>query len=344
MSLTPSRPRGRLSTALAVLGTAVLFTAVAGCSALGGSNAPAQSNGGGGAGGIEHPDLKIGVLPIVDVAAVQQAQAAGYFKTEGLNVTLVPVNSGAEAMPKLISGELDMTWTNWTSVIQASQTKIASGVGDVRVLNASYQAAPGSFLILTRPENNIKSPQDLVGKKVAINAPGSITELIAKSALQSNGVDPASVSYPPIAFPEMPQALLNHTVDATVVLEPFLTTEEQAGATTVLDAASGPTSEIPIAGVTTTGNFVKDNPNTVAAFQRAIDKAQAEVADRSVVEKLLPTYTKITPETAPLLNIGTWPTTIDATRLQRVADLMTQFQLLPGPFDVKPLLAGTPTG
>jgi NitT/TauT family transport system substrate-binding protein len=344
MSVTPSRPRGRLRTALAALGAAALFTAVAGCSALGGSNAPAESNGGGGAGGIEHPKLNIGVLPIVDVAAIQQAQAAGYFKAEGLDVTLTTVNSGAEAMPKLIAGDLDMTWTNWTSVIAASQQGVAKGVGDLRALNASYQAAPGSFLILTRPENNIKSPQDLVGKKVAINAQGSITELIAKSALQSNGVDPATVNYPPIAFPDMPAALANHTVDATVVLEPFLTTEEQAGAVTVLDAASGPTSEIPIAGVTATGNFVKDNPNTVAAFQRAIDKSQAEVADRSVVEKLLPTYTKITPDQAPLLNIGTWPTTIDATRLQRVADLMTQFGLLQGSFDVKPLLAGTATG
>jgi NitT/TauT family transport system substrate-binding protein len=344
MSLTPSRPRGRLRTTLAVVGAAALFTVVAGCSALGGSNAPAESSGGGGAGGIEHPKLNIGVLPIVDVAAIQQAQAAGYFKAEGLEVTLVPVNSGAEAMPKLIAGDLDMTWTNWTSVIQASQAKIADQIGGLRALNASYQAAANSFLILTRPENNIKSPQDLVGKKVAINAPGSITELIAKSALQSNGVDPASVTYPPVSFPDMPQALLTHQVDATVVLEPYLTTEEKDGAVTVLDAASGPTSEIPIAGITASGNFVKDNPNTVAAFQRAVSKAQAEVADRSVVEKLLPTYTKITPDVAPLLNFGTWPTTVDATRLQRVADLMTQFGMIPGAFDVKPLLAETPTG
>jgi NitT/TauT family transport system substrate-binding protein len=345
MSLTTRSTRGRLRTALMALGATVLFTAVAGCSALGGSNAPAESNNGGtAAGGIEHPKLNIGVLPIVDVAAIQQAQVAGYFKAEGLDVTLTTVNSGAEAMPKLIAGDLDMTWTNWTSVIQASQAKIATGVGDLRVLNASYQAAPGSFLILTRPENNIKSPQDLVGKKIAINAPGSITELIAKSALQSNGVDPATASYPAVAFPDMPAALASHQVDATVILEPFLTAEEQAGAVTVLDAASGPTSEIPIAGITATGNFVQQNPNTVAAFQRAVSKAQAEVANRSVVEKLLPSYTKITPDQAPLLNFGTWPTTIDATRLQRVADLMTQFQMIPGAFDVKPLLAGTATG
>lgn len=339
MHLSPRRPPGRLRTALTALGAAALFAVVAGCSALGGSDAAPENNGGG-AGGLEHPNLKVGVLPIVDVAAVQRAQTAGYFKNEGLNVELVTVQSGAEAMPKLISGSLDMTWTNWTSVIQAQVNK----VGDLRALNATYQAAANSFLILTRPENNIRTPQDLVGKKVAINAQGSITELIAKSALQTNGVDPGSVLFPPINFPDMPQALATHQVDATVVLEPFLTAEETAGAVTVLDAAAGPTAEIPIAGVATTADFVKNNPNTVAAFQRAMNKAQADVTDRNVVEQTLPTYTKITPETAPLLNLGTWPATIDVTRLQRVSDLMTKFGMIPSSFDVTPLLAGTSAG
>src|SRR4051794_13879664 len=238
MSLTPRRPRGRVRTALTALGAAALITVAAGCSALGGSSAQPESNGGGGGGGLEHPNLNVGVLPIVDVAAVQRAQAAGYFKNEGLNVTLTTVQSGAIAMPQLIQGALDMTWTNWTSVIQASQGKIADQVGGLRALNASYQAAPNSFLILTRPENNIRTPQDLAGKKIAINAKGSITELIADSALQTNGVDPAAVTFVEVNFPDMPQALATHQVDATVVLEPFLTQEETAGAVTVLDAAS----------------------------------------------------------------------------------------------------------
>lgn len=342
MSSSPRRSRGRLRTALTALGAAVLFTAVAGCSALGGSGAQQQqpAGGGGGGGGLEHPDLKVGVLPIVDVAAIQRAQAAGYFKNEGLNVELVTVNSGAVALPQVISGELDMTWTNWTSVIQAQQKK----AGDLRALNASYEAAPNSFLILTRPENNIRTPQDLVGKKIAINAKGSITELIARSALQTNGIDPNSVTYVEVPFPMMPDNLANHQVDATVVLEPYLTTEETAGAVTVLDAASGPTAEIPIAGVAANAEFVKNNPNTVAAFQRAVGKGQADMADRSIIEALLPTYTKVAPDQAPLLNLGSWPATIDATRLQRVSDLMAQFQMIPEPFDAKTLLAGTATG
>jgi NitT/TauT family transport system substrate-binding protein len=340
MSLTPRRPRGRLRTALTMSIAAALFTAVAGCSALGGSSAPSAPAGGGAAGSVEHPNLKVGVLPIVDVAAIQRAQAAGYFKDEGLNVELVTVQSGAVALPQVISGDLDMTWTNWTSVIQAQQQKVA----DLRAINASYEAAAGSFQILSRPENNIRSAQDLVGKKVAINAKGSITELIARSALQTNGIDPNSVTYVEVPFPNMPDALNQHQVDATVILEPYLTAEETAGATTVLDAASGPTAEIPIAGITATAKFVQENPNTVAAFQRATAKAQADMSDRSIIEKLLPTYTKIAPDQVALLKLGTWPPTIDATRLQRVSDLMQQFGMIPDKLDANTLLAGTATG
>jgi NitT/TauT family transport system substrate-binding protein len=339
--MKPARrtPRGRLRTALTALGAAVLFTAVAGCSALGGSSTPPATDAAA-PGGVEKPDLKVGVLPIVDVAAVQRAQSAGYFKAEGLNVELVTVQSGAVAIPQVLSGDLDMSWSNWTSAIQAQQSK----AGDLRALNAGYQATSNTFQILTRPDFGIASPKDLVGKKIAINAKGSVTELIADSGLQSNGVDPKSVTYVEVPFPNMPDALAQHQVDALVVLEPYLTAAKAAGATTVLDPITGPIADLSIAGMVTTGKFVQDNPKTVAAFQRAISKAQAEMTDRSVVEQTLATYTKITPDVAPKLNLGTWPATVDVDHLQRVSDLMTQFGLLSEAFDVKPLFAGTTPG
>ena len=332
------RPLSRLRTVLSVSSVAVCLAALAGCSALGGSTSQSPDQGSGSA--VEHANLKVGVLPIVDCAAIQRAQAAGYFKAEGLNVQLVPVQSGAIALPQVISGDLDLTWTNWTSVILAVQKKVA----DLRVLNASYQAAPNAFLIMARPESNIRTAQDMVGKKFAVNGFGSITDLIGRSALQTNGVDPKSVQFVEVPFADMPAALQNHQVDAALLLEPFLTQAATAGAVTVLDAASGPTSEIPIAGVAATAKFATENPKTLAAFQRAVGKAQADMADRSIVEQTLPTYTKITPATAPLLKLGSWPPTIDPTRLQRVADLMLQFGFLKQPFDVKPMLAATPTG
>jgi NitT/TauT family transport system substrate-binding protein len=331
------RPRGRLRTLFSALSAAALFTVVAGCSALGGSSAPAD--GGGAAGGLEHPNIKVGLLPNTDVVAVQRAAAAGYFKAEGLNVELAPITTGSAGMTSLVAGDLDMTWSNYTSLIQAAVQKVA----DLRVLPDSYQAAPNSIVVLTRPENNIKTPQDLVGKKIAITAKGSISELLGRSALQTNGVDPNSVTFVEIPFADMPAALENHQIDANVILEPALTAEETAGAVTVMDAASGPTAELPLAGLALKADFAAQNPKTIAAFQRALDKGQADVADRAVLEQTLLSYTKIKPETTPLLNLGSYPPGLDATRLQRVADLMQQFGLIPGPFDVKTLMAGTVT-
>ena len=66
----------------------------------------------------------------------------------------------------------------------------------------------------------------------------------------------------------------------------------------------------------------------MAAFRRAVARAQADMADRSVVERTLPTYTKISPDTAALIALGTWPAALDRVGLQRDVDLMREFGVL----------------
>lgn len=326
---------GRMRSALSALAASVLFATLAGCGALGGSDAPPEGGTGGGAGGLEQTSLQVGVLPIVDVAALHRANTAGYFQQEGLTVELIQIQGGAVAVPQLVSGDLDMTWSNWTALFQAQ----AQGVGDFKLINAGYEAGPNTFLIMTPPGSAIRTPQDLAGKRIAVNTFRNIVELTARSALVTNGVDPNGVQFVDIPFPDMIPALQNGQIDAAVLLEPFITQAATGfGAVSVLDAASGPTDGIPIAGVGVTAGFAEENPNTVAAFQRALDKAQADLADRSVVEETLPTYSSITADTASLLNLGTWPTSLDATRLQRVADLMREFGVLTEPLDVAPMI------
>ena len=75
----------------------------------------------------------------------------------------------------------------------------------------------------------------------------------------------------------------------------------------------------------------------MAAFRSAVARAQAEMSDRSVVERTLPTYTRITPDIAPLISLGTWPAALDRARLQRDADLMRRFGMLTD-LDVGPMI------
>ena len=321
-------PPGRIRRLLAGL-AAVVLVAVAGCAAAGDDPlAPA----------IPGPTpVRVGVLPIVDTAAVQRAQVAGYYAAEGLAVELVTVQGGAVAIPQLVAGELDLTWSSWTSVIAAQQR----GVADLRALpGASYSAADGTFLMMVHPASDIRTPQDLAGRRIAINTFASITELVARSALRTNGVDPDGVTFVEVPFPDMVAALGNRQVDAIVVVEPQLAQSSlQLGATPILDVAAGPTANLPEAGLVTTAEFATTHPDTVAAMERALARARADMADRSLVEQTLPTYTKIDAQTAPLLRLGVWPSLLTVTGLQRIADLMTDFGQLPGRFDVGPLLS-----
>ena len=324
----PCRGR-RLLIGLAV----VVLAAVAACTATGDVGSAAGASG-----SPEQTSVRVGVLPIVDTAAIHRAQVAGYFTAEGLDVELVTVQGGAVGIPQMVADELDMTWSSWTSVIAAHR----NGIADLRALpGGSYRAADGTFLMMVLPGSQIQTPQDLTGKRIAINTFASITELVARSALETNSIDPNNVTFVEVPFPDMVPALGNRQVDAIVVVEPqVVQASTMLGATPILDVASGPTANLPEAGLVTTAEFAATNPTTMAAFERALTRARADFeGNRALVEETLPTYTKIDAQTAPLLRLGVWPSDLTVTHLQRIADLMTRFGQLPAPFDVTPLLS-----
>ncbi|ANZ38819.1 thiamine biosynthesis protein [Lentzea guizhouensis] len=317
---------------------ATLLATVASCGLLGGKEQapPADANGNG---QVEKAKITLGVLPILDVASVHVAIKKGYFAQEGLEVNLKTIQGGAAAIPGLVNKELDFTFGNWVSFFAAEAKNTAKDVDGIKLISDGYQAKPDMFLILAGGDSAIKAPADLAGKTIGINTFRNIAELTAKATLEAANVDVSSVKFKEMPFPDMQAAVANKTVDAAFMVEPFITRAQRAaGQIKVLDAASGPTDNIPIAGYATSGAFAKANPKTVAAFQRAMAKGQADATDRPTVEPLLVEYAKVDKETAGLVHFGAFPTTLDATRLQRVVQLMVRYQMLDKELDVKPML------
>jgi NitT/TauT family transport system substrate-binding protein len=143
-------------------------------------------------------------------------------------------------------------------------------------------------------------------------------------------------------FPNMEAALKSHSVDAVQAVEPFSSQlQKSIGARLITDLSEGPTANFPIAGFASTDGWAKKNPHTLAAFQRAIIKAQGLLADRNVLAQTLPTYTQIDASTAATIHTGIYPTSINTTRLQRVVDVMQQYGYLKQPIDVKSLVSPT---
>lgn len=293
--------------------------------ACGGSSADSEPGGSGKtAAAPEKATINVGTMPIIDTAPLELAIENGFFADEGLEVNTQTIQGGADGIPKLQSGSLDISFANYVSAF------LAHGKGTkMQVAAEAYNAGEGVLQVTALPDSGIREPSDLAGATVAVNTLENVGTLTVKSILKTHDVDPSRVDFVEKPFPEMVSALESGSVDAAWMVEPFISQAKTTlGAHQVLDSASGATEGFPIAGYVTTQKFQQANPKTVAAFQRAIQRGQRLAHDRAEVEEIIPTYTEIDPEIAAIATIGEYPTTIEATRLQRVPDLMREFDVL----------------
>ncbi|MBG0828467.1 ABC transporter substrate-binding protein [Planomonospora sp. ID67723] len=312
----------------------IALSALAACS---GTESPPAA-GGDKAAGPEKTEITVGVLPVPDNSAVFIAQQRGFFKEEGLSVKTEIIQGGAAAIPSLLSGTLDVSMTNYVSAF------IAAGRGNkIKIITDLYQAGPDVFNIIAAKDSAISSVADLKGKKIAVNTLNNIGTLAVTATLKAGGLTAEDVQFVELPLPNMSGALQKGQIDAAWTTEPFLTgAAKDIGARKIADTMTGPLAGFPIAGLSATSDFTEKYPKTLAAFQRAVAKAQQIVAaDRKAVEEVLPTYTKIDAATAAAIRLGTFPTGLDPQRLQRVADVMLEQKYLETAIDAKTIVAGS---
>ncbi|WP_043636753.1 ABC transporter substrate-binding protein [Nonomuraea candida] len=316
-----------------VLGVTVALT-LAGCGGSGGDTAEA----GGNSKGLEKTTIKVGALPIPDPVSLYIANAKGYFKEEGLTVEPVTITGGAAALPQIQSGALDISQTNYVSTFLAvSQGKKIKLVADM------YQAAPNTFNIMVPKDSSIRTVEDLKGKTILVNNLNNIATLAVTTQLKVAGLTEKDVKFVEKPFPDMGNAILSGQADAGWITEPFITANQsQHGFRKLVDTMTGQTADLPIAGWMATEEWASKYPKTLAAFQRAIAKAQQLASsDRKEIEATLPKYTKIDAKTASVITLGAYPSELNANRLQKVADLMLEYGYLKSAIDVKSVIATT---
>ena len=309
----------------------LLMVTLTGCGLLGGDTGEAQVSNG----PVERAKIRVGLLPVVDVATLYMAMQKGNFQQEGVEIEPVVLKSSTEALSALIGGDIDISFSSYPAAI-AAQTK---GVADLKFVADAYQASPGHHVVVAPPNSDFKRPQDIVGKRIALATVGGISDLATMSVLKTLSVDYNKITWVPMALPDATAAMRRGDVDGAVLPEPFVTQSQKSiGAVTVFDASQGPTAEMPMSGWVAPTKFVEANPNTIAAFQRGMSKGVDEAQDRAQLEQVLVRNIKIDPDTASLVTIATYPKSLEAKRIQRVADLMYEFDVIGQKFDVASMM------
>ncbi len=330
---TTTRRKSRPHRLAAAVVTAGLLASASGCGLLSGEEDTSASQDGNGS--VEKSTITVTHLPSIDVAPLYIAKNKGYFEDEGLDVKIEQAASGQAATTKMIGGDADIVQSSYVPFLLAH----TGGSAELKIVADAVSAAPDTFVLVAKKGGDVKSIDDLEGKKIAVSAQKTISDTIVMSAMKANGLDYKSVEFVQTSFPDISSAVARGQVDAGLLIEPFLTIgAEEHGVTPIADVATGPTEDFPLAGYGALAEFVEQNPKTVAAFQRAMERATEDAQDREVIEPIIQDTAKLDAATASMVNLPNFHSSVDSSRLQRVPDLMVEFGLLKEKLDIGPLL------
>ena len=210
------------------------------------------------------------------------AKETGIFAKNGLDVQLVYVRSAMSAIG-LLSGD--------TPIVQSAGPGIVASnlQGSDTVMIAGGVVALNHALV-SRPE--IKSAQQLKGGTVAVGAIGSLTDYVARFALQKIGLVPLKdVAMVAIgAPPDRILAVESGRAQATVVIPPGSLSMQKRGFNVLADVAA---LGLPyqVTGVATTRRFIERSPDTVRRYVRAqIETVHRMKKDRETTLRILTKY------------------------------------------------------
>jgi NitT/TauT family transport system substrate-binding protein len=146
------------------------------------------------------------------MAVVWVAKERGFFQKYGLEVQAIQMPRSALTVTALIAGEIDAAIIGPGHLLNAA----TSGADVIGIANFVQKL---DYRFIGRPE--IKKPEDLRGKRVAISGPGAVSHIVALLAVQNLGLDPnrEKITFLSIPGTEMNRriALESVSVDASAL-------------------------------------------------------------------------------------------------------------------------------
>ena len=204
------------------------------------------------------------------------AESLGYFKAEGLELTIADFAGGSRALQAMIGGSADV-------VSGAFEHTINMQVKGQRLRAFVLQGRAPQIVLGFNPKTmpNFKSVADLKGKKLGVTAPGSSTNVLANFVLAKAGLKPGDVSIVGVgAGSGAVAAMRAGQIDAMSNLDPVITLLLRSGDMKVIadtrvvaeaDRIFG--GPMPAGCLYAPQSFIDKNPATAQALANAIVRA-----------------------------------------------------------------------
>ncbi|WP_010647271.1 ABC transporter substrate-binding protein [Oceanobacillus massiliensis] len=205
----------------------------------------------------------------------------GFFEEEGLEVDLQTTWGGDTTMTALLSGGADIA-------LVGSETSIyvyAQDSKDYAINFAQLTQTDGTFL-LAREQNSAFAWEDLKGSSFLGQRVGGMPQMVGEFVLKQHGIDPhADLDLVQnIDFANIPGAFASGDYEYVQLFEPTASIFEKEGQGHIVASFGEESGKVPYTVFMTKQSFMEENDEAVAAFTRAIYKAQQWVEENSAEE------------------------------------------------------------
>ncbi|CZZ92633.1 ABC transporter substrate-binding protein [Bordetella ansorpii] len=226
--------------------------------------------------------IAVGGKALVYYLPLSIAEARGYFKDEGLSVSIADFAGGSKALQAVVGGSADVCSGAYEHTINL-QSK-----GQFYRAFALQGRAP-MIVLGVSSKMGYKTPADLKGKKVGVTAPGSSTSMLVNFFLAKHGMKPSDVAFIGVgAGAGAVTALRSGQIDAIANLDPVMSALETAGEIQVVldtrklkDTVDTFGGNMPAGCLYASQDFISANPNTAQALTNAIVRADKWIAKAS---------------------------------------------------------------
>jgi NitT/TauT family transport system substrate-binding protein len=199
----------------------------------------------------------------------------GYFKAEGLDVTIDTGNGSVEPLNRVGSGTYDMGFGDINSLIKFRDQNPQTPVKAVFML---YNKPP--FAVVGRKSKGISSPKDLEGKKLgAPAADGAFAQW--PIFVKANNIDASKVNVLNVGFPVREPMLVSGDVDAITgfAFSSYLNVKNRGVPTDDISLMLMADYGVSLYGNTilVTPRFAAEKPEAIRGFLRAFLKGLKDV-------------------------------------------------------------------
>jgi NitT/TauT family transport system substrate-binding protein len=283
-------------------------------------------------------DVKVGLLPIVDVAPIYLGVEEGFFEDEGIDLEIVTAQGGAAIVPSVLTGDFQFGFSNVTSLLLAAD----KGIGiDVAAAGAYTTGEKGNdcCAVVVSEDSDIAVAADLAGRTVSVNTLNNLGDTTVRHAVERAGGNPSEVKFVEIGFPDAPAALASGQVDAAWLAEPALSMALSQGAVPISWTNVEVDPDLMVSVYFTSDELAAENPQLVEDFTRAMNRSLEYAAENpDAARAIINTYIQIPEATVNELRLPRWAPEINTESLSLLGDLAQKDGLLTNPVDVNYLV------